>query len=195
MKIFNKVIIIILSLLLSACFGSPSSVPEDRFYTLRVKSAERVKTRYKLITIKKVHAYGLYNERAMLYAKSDFPLQIKRYHYHHWVMPPTQLIQQNLKDYLSNSHIAENVVVRAISSVDTLRISAELLAFERVMSVDKQAVHIELAFEVKQPNGKYHSYKYKQDVTTSSNTLHAAADAFGIALGHIFKKLLSELES
>jgi len=195
MKILNITILILLSLLLSACFGSPSSVPEDRFYTLRVNPAEIVKTKYKLITIQKVHAYGLYNERAMLYAKSDLPLQIKRYHYHHWVMPPTQLIQQNLKDYLSISHIAENVAIRAISGVNTLRISAELLAFERVVSVDKQFVHVELVFEVQQSNGHYNSYKYTENVKTSSNTLHAAADAYGLALGRIFKKLLNELES
>lgn len=192
-KVLPFLLLVPVSLSLAACFGSPSSVPEDRFYTLKTASPATRVTKYERITIKKVHAYGLYNERALLYAKAELPLQIKRYHYHHWVMPPTQLIQHSLKDYLSKSRIATDVIEQAISASKNLRISAELLAFERVIKQAEQWVQVKLEFEVKYPNGQYQSYQYSEKVKTKRDTIHAAAEAYGEALSRIYAKLLAEL--
>ena len=189
-----KIIFLFLAgLLLGGCFGSPSSVPEDRFYTFKVTKADKNKTKFRRIAIKKVHAYGLYNERALLYSHADKPLQIKRYHYHHWVVPPTQLVQQSLKDYLGQSNIADDVVVQAISPNDALRVSAELLAFERVIKQAEQFVRVEIEFEVRNSNRKYKTYKYSEIIKTSKNTLHSTAEAYGKALGKIYQKFVMAL--
>lgn len=193
MKKIKPGLLIAASLLLTACFGSPASVPEDRFYTLKIATAEKIENKYKRIAINKVYAYGIYNERALLYAKAELPLQIKRYHYHHWAMPPTQLIQDALKDYLSQSGVAKNVVVQAISSNADLRIVGKLLAFERVIQSEKQWVHVEMEFEVYRANDQYRVFKYTKNKTTKKNTIHAAAEAYGVALTDIFKEFLVEL--
>jgi len=185
--------LVALSVLLTGCFGSPASVPEDRFYTLKINKPDNVATKYKNIAIEKVRAYGLYNERAMLYAKSELPLQIKRYHYHHWVIPPTKMIQQGLKEYLDESQVASNVTSNSISRNTGLRVSVELLAFERVISKSKQMVRVKLEFNVIDAIGKQKTYQYYESVATDKNTLHAAAKAYGIALSNVFKKLLKDL--
>ncbi len=187
-------LLIVSGLLLTACFGSPSSVPEDRFYTLKISAAEKVTRKYKRIAITKVYAHGLYNERALLYAKAELPLQIKRYHYHHWVMPPTQLIQHALSDYLKQSNIAKDVMVQAIGSDEDLRVSAQLLAFERVLQSEKQSVRVELEFTVRLANGSSRVFNYIQNITTKKNTLHSAAEAYGVALAVIFKAFLADLD-
>lgn len=183
----------VVNLLLTGCFGSPTAVPEDRFYTLDIAQADVKATKYKRIVIKRVHAYGLYKERAMLYSKAELPLQIKRYHYHHWVMPPTQIIEHGLKNYLSQSRISKHVVAQAIRQQKDLSIAIELLAFERVLQQGKQSVHIKMEIEVVRPSGKYQSYHYHRTHKMKSNTLHAAAIAYGEALSDIFKELLDEL--
>ena len=192
-KTYFKIILLLLSLLLSACFGSPGSVPEDRFYKIKIAAPEVVASKYKRITIKKVYAYGLYNERAILYSKAEMPLQIKRYHYHHWVMPPTQIIQHGLKEYLIQSRIAKTVIEQAVSRGRGLQISAELLAFERIIRQSEQLAHVKLEFEVKYPDGRYRSYQYSRKVKAGRNTLHATAEAYGVALASIFRQLLGEL--
>ena len=186
-------LIFVTSLLLTGCFGSPTAIPEDRFYTFKISEAEIVVTKYKRINIKKVHAYGIYNERAMLFADINLPLQIKRYHYHHWVMPPAHLIQHGLKDYLSQSRIAKDVGMQAISQRDDLSISVELVALERVIQQGEQSVHVELEFEVVRPNGDYRSYKYTRNIIAERNTLHAAAEVYGVAISQIYKEFLGEL--
>jgi len=192
-KTIMLVLLLTVSLLLMSCFGSPASVPEDRFYTLRVETAERFANKYKRIAINKVYAYGIYNERAFLYANAELPLQIKRYHYHHWATPPTQLIQHAFKDYLSQSHIAKDVVVQAVSSDADLRISGKILAFERVVQSAKKSVHVELEFEVYWANGQHRVFHYTQNITAKKDTLHATAEAYGVALGNIFKEFLTAL--
>ena len=187
-------LLVMVSLLLTACFGSPSSVPEDRFYTLKVSAAEKVTRKYKRIAINKVYAYGIYNERALLYSSAELPLQIKRYHYHHWAMPPTQLIQHALSDYLSQSNIAQDIVVQRIGSDKDLSIVVQLLAFERVLQSEKQSVRVELEFTVHQENGAVHVFNYTQNTTTKKNTLHSAAEAYGVALVVIFKSFLADLD-
>ncbi len=196
MTIIKKIrlsLLVTVSLLLAACFGSPSSVPEDRFYTLKVDAAEHVAEKYKRITINKVYAYGIYNERALLYANAELPLQIKRYHYHHWAMAPTQLIQHALSDYLNQSQISKNIVVQAISSDADLRISAQLLAFERVIQSGKQSVRVELEFEVHWSNGVHRTFNYTKNTTVPKNTLHGAVEAYGITINQIFREFLAEL--
>lgn len=197
MFIKNKIIffiLVLLSLLLAGCFGSPSSVPEDRFYTLSVSPSKTVTEKYKSIIINKIHAYGIYNERAILYARSELPLQIKRYHYHHWVMPPTQLIQNSLKKYLVKSEIASNVVVQAVNTGDSLRISAEILAFERIINKNENSVKVEIEFSVKQSNNQYKNYRYSQTVKAEKDTLHSAAVSYGKALSIIYSKFVKDLQ-
>ncbi len=193
MKKIKLSLFVMVSLLLTACFGSPSSVPEDRFYTLRIAAAEKVTKKYKRIVINKVYAYGIYNDRALLYANADLPLQIKRYHYHHWAMSPTQLIQHALSDYLNQSQISKNIVVQAISSNADLRISAQLLAFERVIQSGKQSVRVELEFEVHWSNGAHRAFNYTKNTAVKKNTLHGAVEAYGITINQIFREFLSEL--
>ncbi len=192
-KITGFGILVLASLLLAACFGSPSSIPEDRFYTLSVATADKFTGKYKRININKVYAYGIYNERALLYANADFPLEIKRYHYHHWAMPPTQLIQHALKTYLSESHISQNVVQQSINSDADLRITGKLLGFERIIQTTSQSVHVEIEFEVYRENGRYQSFHYEQNVAAKSNTMHGAVQAYGVALSRIFKDFTTDL--
>ncbi len=187
------ILLLMVGLLLTACFGSPASVPEDRFYTLKIATAKKVANKYQRIAINKIYAYGIYNERALLYASAELPLQIKRYHYHHWVMPPTRLIQHTLKNYLSHSGITNDVVVDAISTNTDLRISGQLLGFNRIIQPTKDAVHVELEFEVDWPDGRHHVFQYTQTIITKKNTLHAAAEAYGVALSTIFKAFLADL--
>jgi len=189
----NSLIIIFFGFMLTGCFGSPTPVPEDRFYTVELSKADIYPTKYKRITIKRVHAYGLYKERAMLYSSADLPLQIKRYHYHHWVMPPTQIIENGLKDYLIQSRISKEVRIQVIRQVEDISISAELMAFERVLQKGEQSVHLELEFEIVRPDGRQQTLKFTKDKKTKNDTLHAAAIAYGEVLSDIFKKLLLEL--
>ncbi len=190
---YKHLILILISIVLSACFGSPGSVPEDRFYTLIFNTSAIVVKKYNRISIKKVRAYGVYNERTMLYANADLPLQVKRYHYHHWVMSPTKLIQHGLKDYLTQSRIADEVLVHEVSQIGILRISVELLALERIVNKGQAMVHVELAFNIHKPDGHFKSYNFEKKIKTKRNTIHSAAEAYGVALTHIFRDFLKVL--
>ena len=53
-------------------------------------------------------ADGLYRERAILYSENE--IEIKQYHYHHWVDSPSRLLQEHLADMLSSSGISKIVL-------------------------------------------------------------------------------------
>jgi len=168
-------------------------VPVDRFYTLEFSKPGIVKSKYQRININKVRAYGIYNERAMLYSNAKFPLQIKRYHYHHWVMLPTQLIQQGLKEFLVNSQISREVATNQISKKNTLEINVDLLAFERVIDNGEYSVRTKLVFNVFNSKGESRSYNYNKSIKVKRDTLHDTAKSYGKILSDIFNDFLKEL--
>ena len=192
-NIKNIYLLVVTSMLLTACFGSPTAVPEDRYYTLNISAPDIQPTKYERIVIDKVHAFGVYNERAMLYANAELPLQIKRYHYHHWTMSPAQLITHGLKDYLTQSKVAKSVVVSSFNQQQAVRVSVQLLAFERVISTSTQSVHVKLGFEIRYASGQYRTYSFEQTVPTEKNTMHSAAKAYGKALTEIFGQFLRKI--
>ena len=190
---YKKIILLTFSTMLLGCFGGASSVPVDRFYTLEFSKPGIVKSKYQRININKVRAYGIYNERAMLYSNAKFPLQIKRYHYHHWVMLPTQLIQQGLKEFLVNSQISREVATNQISKKNTLEINVDLLAFERVIDNGEYSVRTKLVFNVFNSKGESRSYNYNKSIKVKRDTLHDTAKSYGKILSDIFNDFLKEL--
>lgn len=190
---FKISILGLMFLTLAGCFGSPAAVPEDHFYVLSKVPASKLEQKYQTIAIETLHANGIYNERAWLYTDQKNPLEIKRYHYHHWAMSPPRLIKQHLKDYLHETGIAKNIVdYNPPENVDIV-IKGTLLQFERILGNGKVRIKVQLELEVENNTGKTISHEYGQIVNADNGSFPASAQAFSKALGLIYKQFVADI--
>ena len=98
-------------LVLSGCFGGGSEVPQDNFYRLTdITSAKQLTSPFEVVAVATLKSDALHRERAILYSDVKQPLNIKRYHYHHWTQVPNELVQDHLIEYLRKAEFAPRMV-------------------------------------------------------------------------------------
>ena len=98
-------LITLLTLVLLGLVGcvSQTSVPEDHYYRLPEIKPEKTLSQPILngaIGIAQLRAEGLYLERTLLYIDPTQPLEVRRYHYRHWIKVPTQLLHDSMLAYM-----------------------------------------------------------------------------------------------
>ncbi len=179
--------------LLAGCFGEPAPVPQDSYYTLPEPKAEKHKQLFTTIGVNTIRATGVYNERALLYLDKNTPLSIKRYHYHHWVMPPAQLVRQQLKAYLTNSGIANNVINYRPGNPGDMTVKGTLLKFERALDGKNVEVRVAIELEISGATQRF-SKQYAAYIAAKDNSFESSAAAFGMAIQKIMQQFIGDLE-
>ena len=111
-KWINFVVILFLWLGFAACL-SKQTIPSEKFYRLKFNETiqSSIETPFDLvIAVRTFKTDALYHERALLYSRTDSPLEIRQYHYHNWIDPPPRLLQSQLIDYLQEVNLAKIII-------------------------------------------------------------------------------------
>ena len=90
----------LLLLSLAGC-GSAPPVPEDHYY--RLAAAGPVVTEWRFdrpVRVLMPEADSLYHGRAMLYARTESPLEVHRYRYRFWTAPAPRMLARLTKERL-----------------------------------------------------------------------------------------------
>lgn len=188
------------ALLLNGCVNQPA-VPEDYFYRLPElqPGKPRDSTLFNgLLLVDEFQAEGVYRERPILYVDSKRPLEVLQYHYRHWIQTPSQLIQDNLVEYLRGANIATRVERYSSGKSGEMLIGGRLQKFEqRVQSNGATAVvAIEIVFRRKTPQGTIKQIRnYEDKVMAEGPTMHDSVVAFGKAMQHIYDRMLADLNA
>ena len=189
-----------LMLLLSmniACVNR-SQVPTDHYYRLPEVAASHVTIQAPVerLGVARLVADGLHSERAILYIDRTQPLEVRRYHYHHWVQAPPDLIRDYLVDYLRAIRMARTVVrYRAGATVDGV-IFGRLIRFERIVDGNDYRVDVAIELGVKRGNTNPHGWEkqYSAIVNSKGSSMHDTVQAFGDALNKIYHDFVADLE-
>jgi cholesterol transport system auxiliary component len=186
------------TVLISGC-ASRTSVPDDHFYQLPGILPVKIFDDYLIngtVAMAPLHSDGLHGERAILYIDSNLPLELHRYHYHHWTESPPRLVQESLLKYLRESRLAPNVVrYDPGGQVDGV-IKGTLLHFERITG--QEGIKVEVALELEYSNQKLHQSWHKEYNVTlpvKNSSLHSTVEGFGSALQQIFNAFTQDLMS
>ena len=172
---------------LAACSTSPP-VPVDRFYRLPTPqvNAEGSAPTTK-IRVGSFLAQGVYNERAILYIDEQYPLMVRRYHYHFWINSPADLVRDQLIAYLRKTETEKKITPE-------IEISGRVLRFERIISPQqiKVIAVLEVSTRATTPGAKDVTRVYIAEVPATSDKMNDTAVAFGRALDKIFVKVVSD---
>ena len=193
----KSTILISLCLLLTACFGG-GSVPQDKYYRLGADqlSIKSLAPLFTKIAISNFQADAMHRERAILYSDADKPLQLNRYHYHHWHDIPPKMIQAHMIENLRQVGIAKWVVRYGdVSQIDA-KIEGRIKHFERVVSASGVDVVVELELKLRvldKPN-QFWQKTYRQVANTADDSVLASVQAMSTALTRVYEAFLGDLQ-
>ena len=172
-----------LALTLAAC-GSVPPAPGDTFY--RLQAVSTLSPPAGSLSVRSLRADSLYAERPIIYSEESNPRQLRQYHYHLWLYPPAQLVQEHLAGSLGQSSALNT------GSSATYEIDGRIVRFERRMSGKQSTavVALELQLTTRGKAGPNKSYQAEQ--TASDDTLPAFAAAMEQALGKIYAQFLTD---
>jgi len=192
----KHVFLLTVMLLLSGCFGGGSEVPQDNFYRLAdITSVRQFTSPFQVVAVATFKSDALHRERAILYSDVRQPLNIKRYHYHHWTQVPNELVQDHLIEYLRKAEFSPRVVrYGEVVNIDA-KITGYIKRFERLIDAGdaKVQVRLELHLETLGQARDHYQWSYDIEQATADTSMHASVTALSMALDNIYQQFLADL--
>tara|TARA_B100001250_G_C19802288_1_gene791648 strand:+ start:215 stop:808 length:594 start_codon:yes stop_codon:yes gene_type:complete len=179
--------------ILNACIKQPP-LPTDHYYRFPIlQSISADKEMINSISVITFQADGLYRERAILYSENE--IEIKQYHYHHWIDSPRRLLQEHLAERLRLSNISE-VVLTTFEGNSNIIIKGKIKAFEQKKLNDKNSAFVSIEFRVEENNVSLPIlYKqYTQVIDSEGSSMTSTINAFGIAVNSIYENFYYDLK-
>jgi len=187
--------ILLISVLTGACSSQPP-VPVNKYYHLQEANNSGVTAQSKIsgsVLVMRPRARGIYNDRAMLFADKATSLEINRYHYHLWALPPAEMVQEHARLFLSKAAIADKVQSDSRKSDSTAQIEIDIRRFEHVRSSNGGAAKVSLRIRVER-NNKIHVNDYEEVIDVSEANMHSVVVAFSKALDRVFTSFVKQLK-
>ena len=184
-------------LALSSC-GSAPPVPEDNFYRLQAVYADEPFSKKFLpgtIEVERFVADGLTSERAIVFSEIGTPNQVKAYHYHFWIKPPTVMLRDELVSFLRTSKISDAVVTPEMRVRATYAITGKIKHLEQIRAKDQTRTLLETEFGLRRPNdGKLLFLdSYRIENVAGGTGVAAAVDSLNTALSIIYADFLADI--
>jgi len=197
--LFFRTLCLLLALGLSGCMGGASvNIPHDHYYRLPAVAAVtplRTPLLSGTLEVSAVQTSGMLHERSILFVREQQPLEVSPYHYYYWVNTPASLLQQHLLDYLRQKNLAHGQHRYRSDTPAEFRLEGELLHFERYIRKDASEARVELELVLRDNRSKRILLRklYRQNVKARSAEMADTADAFGKALGAIYRQFAQDV--
>lgn len=177
-----------LTVLLSAC-GTAPPVPSDHFFRLSPVHVAALdgSPRTEALTIHAIRAESLYAERAMVFTDEHNPRQLRQYHYHLWLYPPSQLVQDHL-----TSSLAESIEI-APAGQAKLALQGRILRFDRILGAKQNYAAVTLELQVLDNGRPVLSKTYEAVQPTLEDSFPAFIEAMERVLASIYGDFLLDL--
>jgi ABC-type uncharacterized transport system auxiliary subunit len=179
------------ALVLAGC--STPAVPEHRFYRLlgsTAAPAQALRVPGEL-AVRPLRAEALYSERAIIFT-DDQQRQLQQYHYHHWIYPPGQLIQEHLADYLRRAAVSPQVRLQDHGEA-AFAVSGRVARFDRVTQNGQPHAMVVLELRLEKKNKLLWQQTYSASTAQADGSMNGFAAATEASLNRIYAEFLSDL--
>jgi len=186
-----------LALIVAGCAATPP-VPEDNFYRLQAMYAGPAnggKLLQGTLEVDRFVADGLTSERPIVYSDIGNPNQVKAYHYHFWIKPPTIMLRDELVSFLRAANVADRIVTPEMRAQANYVLTGRIKHLEQVREEKGSRTLIEVGLGLRRPrDGKIlylNSFRTENDA--GGTAVVDAVDSLNTALSIIYSDFLTEL--
>jgi ABC-type uncharacterized transport system auxiliary subunit len=189
--------VLLLAAALAGC-GSAPPLPDDVYYRLQLAApAQRLEAPRVAgaVLVARFGGASVYTSRDLAYSSESPYLHLSHYHYHHWVDPPPQLLQQELVDYLRAANLASRVETEAGRQPPAWRIDGTIRRFERQKTASGWQVAVALEFRATPADRRAEPMLKSYDVILAAegDGIEATVKAFSAATATVFERFLADL--
>ena len=182
---------------LTSCASAPP-VPEDHFYRLQAVYADEplaLKRFPGTIEIERFVADGLTSERAIVFSEAGKPNEVRAYHYHFWIKPPTIMLRDELVSYLRASKISDAVVTPELRIAADYALTGKIKHLEQVRAKEQTRTLLEIEIGLRRPkDGKLLFLDtYRVENIAGKPDVATAVESLNTALSIIFSDFLSDI--
>lgn len=140
--------LLLISALVSGCFGSAPPVPRDHYYRLVLPGPDasaRVQESFPgVIAVEPLEADGLLHERPLLFSDDAMALRVQQHDYHYWTDTPPRMLQDQIVTYLRNSGISRIVVTPEMRVQPDYLVTGKAKRLERLIAGGRPRVVVSL---------------------------------------------------
>jgi len=168
-------------------------LPQDKYYRLDVTSLAKASTKLDgVLEVERFRADGLISGRPIAYSEGKGHLS--EYHYHFWVEPPVDLLQDAMVTFLRNANLASHVVTPELRMNEDYLLTGKIKRLERnLFNGDKVAVEIEIGLKRSADDKILVLKTYARELKQSGDTVNGAVDAMNVAISEIYTEFLTDV--
>lgn len=191
----------VLAVVVFAMGCTAGTVPPNRFYRLQVDTpattvdAAAPKLNGVLV-VQRFRAAGLIDERPILYSEST-GLEVRQHHYHHWVDPPTDMIQEHMVAYLRATKAASVVTTPESRIRGDFVLRGRISRFEHILVDGAHRVLIETQVSLKDATRRHllFSDTYRAEAEASGQGMEAVVEAFNRSVREILGQVARDVSA
>lgn len=182
---------------LASCASAPP-VPEDHFYRLQAVYAGDPSSGKPLpgtTEVERFVADGLTSERALVYSEAGKPNEVKAYHYHFWIKPPTVMLRDELVSFLRAAKVSDSVVTPEMRVQADYALTGRIKHLEQVRAEQKTRTLLEIEIGLRRPSdGKLLFLDtYRIENIAGGDDVATAVESLNTALSIIYSDFLSDI--
>jgi cholesterol transport system auxiliary component len=191
----NRLLTALVTVVMLGCASGPA--PRDHYYRLET-AAPNALAGPKLagtLEVGRPRAETISQGRRMLYRDASQPGEIKQHAYHHWVDPPSVMLQDQLVEYLRAAGAAENIVTPAVGVESDYLVSGRIVRLERILGGgdSRVAVELELVLTRQKDRELLLLETYREERVASGGGVAEAVTAYDQAIAAIFERFLADI--
>jgi ABC-type uncharacterized transport system auxiliary subunit len=180
-----------------ACASGPA--PRDHFYRLEAAAPKALASPALAGTVEvdRLRVEAVSHGRRMLYRDASQSGEIGQHAYHHWVDPPSVMLQDQLVRYMRLAGAAETVVTPAVHVESDYLVSGRIIRMERILSGGEQRVAVEIELMLTRQEGRdlLVLETYREERVAPGAGVDQSVAAYEQAITAIFERFLADIPS
>jgi ABC-type uncharacterized transport system auxiliary subunit len=189
--ILVAILISLSAVALSAC--TQPELPQDHYYRLQITPPPAGELKLDgVLEVNRFRADGLISGRPIAYSEGKGHLS--EYHYHFWVEPPVDLLQDAMVTFLRSAAIARHVVTPQLRMAEDYLLNVKIKRLERDLSAEpKVIVELEIGLKEVAQDRILVLKTYKRELAQTQEGVHGSVNAINRALTDIYTQFLDDV--
>ena len=196
MRLRDCIVLLLLLAVAAVTACAPDPLPQDHYYRLQVGVPQKLAAPRLdgVLEVQPLAVGGLLGGRPIVHSVAGQPLELREYHYHLWVEPPTAMLHEQLVAYVRAAGLARTTVTPEIRVEPDFVLGGRIMRLEQVLGPAPGAeVELELSLRAVASDRLLLLESYRQSGEARDSSVAAAVEAINLALRRIYDRFAADV--